>query len=101
MTGPLPFSAYLLTIYPFATHPHRGGRIIAVVAPVWMMEVDDVIAVIGSHAVVESDLANLLPVFDDDPLERREPFAAAPVGGKVSKRSVRFGRGSARSKMCA
>jgi hypothetical protein len=60
-----------------------------------MMEMDDVIAVIGSHAVVESDLANLLPVFDDDPLERGEPFGAATVGSKDVEAEATFRSGIA------
>src|SRR5207237_1542301 len=55
-------------------------RIVAIVAPRRMAEVDDEIAVVGSDGVIKNDPSNTPPIFERAPLKDRQPARRALVG---------------------
>src|ERR1041385_1178243 len=72
---PFPEPADLLPILA-----ERGFWVILVTPPAGVMEVDDEIAVIGGHSIVEGNLADRSPIFDRLPHEKPQVQSLACIG---------------------
>ena len=63
-----------------AVLPSRGRRVVAILPPGGMIEVDDRVSVVGDDSVVEHQLPDVLPVLERAPLAERGAGGRAFVG---------------------
>src|SRR5713226_8713620 len=68
-------SSYLLL-----ADPCSRGRIVAIGAPRWMIEVEDKVAIVGSDSVVECERADAPPALEVTPLVQPHAVGLANIG---------------------
>jgi hypothetical protein len=65
--------------FPFV-YASCGRRIISIISPSWMIEVNDRIAIVRDHCIVELQRADAAPILECPPLAKRRSARGAVIG---------------------